>query len=250
MTRPHSVGAALLLAGLAAAVLAQAPSPARRAYPEGFMSGRVTSGAGPEAGVWVIAETHETNTPFIKIVVTDDEGRFTLPQLPSATYSVWVRGYGLLDSARIKGRPGDTDLELKAEVAKDPKDAAKVYPGDYWLSLLEVPAASNFPGTGARAAGGNGFQAGILSQDDWMHRFKKDCNFCHQLGNGITRSLTHMDFAKLGFKSHEDAWTYRTSLGVRGTSMAAAFLQFGGEGQAKTMADWTRSVEAGNVPPM
>ena len=83
-----------------------------------------------------------------------------------------------------------------------------------------------------------------------MHRFKKDCNFCHQLGNQLTRTLTHMDFAKLGFKSHEDAWLYRTSLGVRGTSMAAAFLQFGGEGMAKTMADWTRAVEAGAVPPM
>ncbi len=114
----------------------------------------------------------------------------------------------------------------------------------------EVPAASNFPGTGAKAAGGNGFAPGILSQDDWMHRFKKDCNFCHQLGNQITRTLTHMDFAKLGFKSHEDAWLYRTSLGVRGTSMQAAFLQFGGEGQAKTMADWTRAVESGAVPPM
>ena len=75
-----------------------------RAYPEGFITGRVTSTA-PEAGVWVIAETKETNTPFIKIVVTDDQGRFMLPELPAATYSVWVRGYGLLDSAKVKGRP-------------------------------------------------------------------------------------------------------------------------------------------------
>src|SRR6478609_8824997 len=151
----------LALTTIAGSALAQAPAPARRAYPDGFMSGRVTNGTAPEAGVWVIAETHETNTPYIKIVVTDDQGRFTLPQLPSATYNVWVRGYGLLDSARVKGRPGDTSLELKAEVAKEPKDAAKVYPGDYWLSLLEVPAASNFPGTGPKAAGGNGFQSGI-----------------------------------------------------------------------------------------
>jgi hypothetical protein len=241
-------GFCLALATLAGNVLAQAP-PARRTYPEGFISGRVTSTA-PEAGVWVIAETHETNTPLIKIVVTDDQGRFTLPQLPSATYNVWVRGYGLLDSAKVKGRPGDTNLELKAEVASNPRDAAKVYPGDYWLSLLQVPAASNFPGTGNKASGGNGFLPAIVSQDDWMHRFKKDCNFCHQLGNQLTRTLTHMDFAKLDFKSHEDAWVYRTSLGVRGSAMQAAFLQFGGEGQAKTMADWTRAVEGGEVPPM
>ena len=53
---------------------------------------------GPEAGVWVIAETKDLPTNFIKIVVTDDQGRFMLPELPSASYSVWVRGYGLADS--------------------------------------------------------------------------------------------------------------------------------------------------------
>jgi len=240
----------LALTTIAGSALAQAPAPAKRAYPEGFISGRVTNGTAPEAGVWVIAETKETNTPFIKIVVTDDQGRYTLPQLPNATYSVWVRGYGLADSAKVKGRPGDTSLELKAVTAKDAREAAKVYPGDYWLSLLQVPAASNFPGTGAKASGGNGFQPGMLSQDDWMHRFKRDCNFCHQLGNQLTRTLTHMNFEQLGFKSHEDAWLYRTSLGVRGTSMQAAFAQFGMEGMSKTMADWTRTVEAGEVPPM
>jgi hypothetical protein len=243
-------GLSLAFATMAGSAMSQAPSPVRRAYPDGFITGRVLQGSAPEAGVWVIAETKETNTPYIKIVVTDDQGRFTLPQLPSATYSVWVRGYGLLDSARVKGRPGDTNLELKVEAAKTPQEAARVYPGDYWLSLLEVPAAGNFPGTGGKAAGGNGFQPAILSQDDWMHRFKKDCNFCHQLGNQITRTLGHMDFAQLGFKSHEDAWLYRTTLGVRGTSMAAAFLQFGADGMGKTMADWTRTVEAGAVPPM
>src|SRR6187551_1259900 len=118
----------LALTTIAGSALAQAPAPAKRAYPDGFITGRVTNGSAPEAGVWVIAETRETNTPFIKIVVTDDQGRFTLPQLPSATYSVWVRGYGLLDSARVKGRPGDTNLELKVEGATNPRDAAKVYP--------------------------------------------------------------------------------------------------------------------------
>src|SRR5690554_5800270 len=127
----------MIISGVA---LAQVPSPVERAYPEGVITGRVISGDGPEAGVWVIAETHETNTPFIKIVVTDDDGRFALPELPTATYDVWVRGYGLVDSAKIKGRPGDTDLELEAVIAATPQEAAQVYPGDYWLSLLEVPS--------------------------------------------------------------------------------------------------------------
>ncbi len=128
------------------------PGPAKRAYPQGFISGRVVNGAAPEAGVWVIAETKETNTPFIKIVVTDDQGRYTLPELPEATYNVWVRGYGLRDSVRVKGRPGDTALELKAETAKDAHEAAKVYPGDYWLSLLQPPSQSSFPAPVTRRA--------------------------------------------------------------------------------------------------
>src|SRR5687768_9565218 len=230
MSRLSRAGVYLALVVMGGALLAQAPSSGRRSYPEGFISGRVVNGSSPEGGVWVIAETRETNTPFIKIVVTDEQGRFTLPQLPAATYQVWVRGYGLLDSPSVKGRPGDTALELKVESASDPRTAAKVYPGDYWLSLLQVPAAASLPGTGGRAAGGNGFAPAIVSQDDWMHRFKKDCNFCHQLGNEITRTLGHMDFGKLGFKSHEDAWIYRTTLGVRGTQMAAVFQQFGSEG--------------------
>jgi hypothetical protein len=249
MSRLSLAAIAVVAFGIAGAVVvAQSPSPNRRELPDGYISGRVLNGSTPEAGVWVIAETKETNTPLIKIVVTDDQGRYTLPQLPGATYSVWVRGYGLLDSAKVKGRPGDTSLDLKVESARNAQDAAKVYPGDYWLSLLEVPAASNFPGTGSTPAG-NGFAPAILSQDDWMHRFKKDCNFCHQLGNEITRTLTHMDFGKLGFKSHEDAWVYRTTLGVRGTSMAAAFTQFGAEGMRKSMADWTRAIAAGATPP-
>src|SRR6266540_5075406 len=64
------------------------------------IGGVVTGAKGPEAGVWVIAETTETPTRFIRIVVTDDRGRYVLPDLPSATYQVWVRGYGLVDSAK------------------------------------------------------------------------------------------------------------------------------------------------------
>ncbi|MES2624635.1 MAG: carboxypeptidase-like regulatory domain-containing protein [Pseudomonadota bacterium] len=242
----HSIAAITTLIASGAS-LAQAPADGDREYAEGFITGRVTSANGPEAGVWVIAQTEETNTPFVKIVVTDDEGRFTLPQLPDHTYDVWVRGYGLTDSAKVEGRPGDTDMELTAVVAATPADAAKVYPGDYWLSLLEVPAKDKFPGTGPVAGGGNGFLPTVESQASWMHSFKKDCNFCHQLGNQLTRTLGHMD--SLGFDSHEEAWLYRTSLGVRGTGMQAAFLAFGMDGMAKTMADWTRKVEGGAVPP-
>ena len=53
--------------------------------------GGVVSGAhGPEAGVWVIAETTDLPTKYAKIVVTDDQGRYVLPDLPKANYTVWV----------------------------------------------------------------------------------------------------------------------------------------------------------------
>ena len=103
MSKFLRAGLLLALVGTTLTITAQSPAPAKRAYPEGFITGRVLNGTAPEAGVWVIAETKETNTPFIKIVVTDDQGRYTLPQLPSATYNVWVRGYGLVDSAKVKG---------------------------------------------------------------------------------------------------------------------------------------------------
>jgi hypothetical protein len=63
------------------------------------IAGTVTSTKGPEAGVWVIAETTDLPTKLIKIVVTDDRGRYLLPDLPPANYTVWVRGYGLVDSS-------------------------------------------------------------------------------------------------------------------------------------------------------
>src|SRR5438132_5317736 len=70
------------------------------------IGGVVTGARGPEAGVWVIAETTDLPTKFAKIVVTDDQGRYVVPDLPKAKYKVWVRGYGLVDSAKVDGEPG------------------------------------------------------------------------------------------------------------------------------------------------
>ena len=55
----------------------------------------------------MIAETTDTPTKLRKIVVTDDQGRYLLPDLPAkATFTVWVRGYGLVDSAPVRSQPG------------------------------------------------------------------------------------------------------------------------------------------------
>src|SRR5690348_18272002 len=66
------------------------------------IGGVVTGPKGPEAGVWVIAETTELPTRFVRIVVTDDRGQYLVPDLPKANYNVWVRGYGLVDSPKTK----------------------------------------------------------------------------------------------------------------------------------------------------
>ncbi len=108
------------------------------------IGGVVTSSKGPEAGVWVIAETTDLPTKFRKIVVTDDAGRYLLPELPKATYKVWVRGYGLVDSKAVEATPGKT-LALTAVIAPNARAAAQYYPGDYWFSLVKIPPKSAFP---------------------------------------------------------------------------------------------------------
>ena len=102
---------------------------------ENDIAGVVTGPKGPEAGVWVIAETAELPTKLVKIVVTDDRGRFVIPQLPKATYEVWVRGYGLVDSPKRRGTPGTT-MNLTAVPAPDAQAAAQYYPAGYWYSLM------------------------------------------------------------------------------------------------------------------
>src|SRR6266849_360635 len=113
------------------------------------IGGVVTSTKGPEAGVWVIAETKDLPTGFRKIVVTDDQGRYVIPQLPKANYDVWVRGYGLVDSPKVKAAPGKM-LNLTAVLAPDANAAAQYYPAAYWYSLLHIPPKSDFPGTGEK----------------------------------------------------------------------------------------------------
>ncbi len=133
--------------------------------PASVIEGRVLSAAAaPEAGVWVIAETDALPTPYRKIVVTDDLGRFVIPDLPAAEYRLWVRGYGLRDSAMVTASPGMV-LELQAIAAQTPREAAAIYPASYWLSLLNPPD----------------------HDADWVNRFKLGCQLCHQVGSLITR---------------------------------------------------------------
>ena len=102
-----------------------------------------------------------------------------MPDLPKANYSVWVRGYGLVDSPKTQTAPGKT-LDLKAVPASSPAAAAQYYPAAHWLSLMEMPAKSEFPGTGDS---GNGISPNMKSQGDWIRSVKSGgCTACHALG--------------------------------------------------------------------
>src|ERR1044072_987900 len=128
------------------------------------IGGVVTGPKGPEAGVFVIAETTMTPTRLIKSVVTDDQGRYLIPDLPQGTYDLRVRGYGLVDSQKVKATPGKT-VAFTAGAAPSARVAAEAYPAQYWLSLLHLPPVSDFPGTGPT---GNGTSPNIKSQGEWV----------------------------------------------------------------------------------
>src|SRR5215213_7320681 len=142
----RSLRAAGIFVGLIALVAAALPRNTERLQVGDSDIGGVVNGPrGPEAGVWVIAETNDLPTKFVRIVVTDDRGRYLIPDLPKASYSVWVRGYGLVDSEKVSAEPGKP-LNLRAVPAPDEAAAAQYYPAIYWYSMLEIPPLSEFGG--------------------------------------------------------------------------------------------------------
>ena len=207
------------------------------------ISGVVTGPNGPEAGVWVIAETLALPTRHIKIVVTDDEGRYLVPDLPQATYDVWVRGYGLVDSEKVRAEPGEA-VNLTAVVAPDARAAAEFYPAQYWFALLQLPAPSEFPGTGPQ---GNGISPNIESQGEWIRSVVNTdgCTGCHALGNKATREIPE----GLGdFDSRVAAWERRVQSGQAGGNMEARLARAGREPALAMYADWTERIQAGEYP--
>jgi hypothetical protein len=206
------------------------------------LGGIVSSPNGPEAGVWVIAETTDLPTKFVKIVVTDDRGRYLLPDLPKATYNLWVRGYGLVDSPKVQATPGKT-LNLSAVVAPSPRAAAQYYPGGYWFSLMRVPAKSEFPGNGE----GNGIAPTIRNQAEWLRGLKNGgCLACHQIGNKATREIPK---ALGSFNSSIAAWDRRIQSGQAGAQMSGGLNQLGRQRALAMFADWTDRIAGGEVPP-
>ena len=219
-------------------------APAAEAMPGNIIEGVVTSANGAEAGVWVIAETHDFDTRFARIVVTNDEGRYLIPDLPEATYDIWVRGYGLIDSEKIAATPGSSH-DLDAVLAPDAASAAEYYPAGYWLSLLEVPDASMFPGTGPT---GNGISPRIEHQADYIRMITSGgCVVCHQLGNKATRELPALFN---GYDTSAAAWNRRIQSGQAGPFMTRTWTGMGLDYSSKMFGDWTDRIAAGELPPV
>jgi hypothetical protein len=203
------------------------------------IGGTVTGAKGPEAGVWVIAETSELPTKFARIVVTDDRGHFVIPDLPKATYSIWVRGYGLVDSPKQRVAPGKL-VDLKAVPAPDAKSAAAYYPALYWYAMLHIPPKSEFAGAKPDANGVT------MDQGRWLDIVKTDgCYTCHQLGDLATRTFP----PSLGkFPSAKDAWERRIQSGQAGTSMINAIGRLDTQKALGLFGDWTDRIAKGELP--
>jgi hypothetical protein len=235
--------AVLLAATLAGLLAGQTKSETVRVG-NADLGGVVSSPSGPEAGVWVIAETTDLPTKFVKIVVTDDLGRYLVPDLPKANYSVWVRGYGLVDSPKVKATPGKT-LNLKAVVAPDKKAAVEYYPALYWFSLLQVPPKSDFPGTGPA---GNGIASTVRSQGEWIRQIVNTdgCTGCHQMGDKATREIPKSILSQSA--DTKAAWDLRIKAGQAGGGMSARFDQVGRQRALAMYADWTDRIARGELP--
>ena len=206
--------------------------------------GRVTSSAGAEAGVWVIAETRDLPTRFARTVVTNDNGEYLIPDLPAGNYDIWVRGYGLVDSARVQSQPG-VSLDLTANVAPDAAAAAEYYPAGYWFSLLQIPDASQFPGTGPT---GNGIHPNVKQQADYVRLIGSGgCIVCHQIGNKATRELPALFN---GYDTSAAAWARRIQSGQAGGFMTRTLTSMGLEGTTKMFGDWSDRIAAGELPPV
>jgi hypothetical protein len=226
-----AVSITALLVACAAQLTQHGADPAIRVG-ENDLGGVVTGAKGPEAGVWVIAETRDLPTRFVKIVVTDERGRYVMPELPKANYSVWVRGYGLVDSPKTTAAPGRI-LDLKAAPAPSAGAAAEFYPAIYWYSMLRIPAASEFP------------LGKMQDQGEWLNQAKTTgCMSCHALGTKGTRTMPR-DFAHMG---SSEAWLRRIASGQAMTQMINVLNRFDRDRVIADWADWTDRIAKGELP--
>jgi hypothetical protein len=234
----HALAAIAIAAGISGSpTTLKAQQTSAVAIDNNDIGGVVTGPSGPEAGVWVIAETTDLPTKFARMVVSDEQGLYVIPDLPQAKYKVWVRGYGLIDSPKVDGERGKL-LNLTAVAAPDEKAAAQYYPAIYWYSMLKIPPASDF--------GGSTDIPKNITQENWLRQMNNvDCIGCHQLGQLSTRTIPSA-FGE--FKSGAEAWMRRIQSGQSGEQMTNRIAgQFGGV-PFRYFGDWTDRIAKGELP--
>jgi len=199
----------------------------------------------------VIAETNELAPKFRKIVVTDDHGRYLIPELPKAHYKIWVRGYGLVDSEQVCRTPGST-LALKAVVAPDPRAGGAQYlSANYWYSLMQVPPRTAFP---LRTSGATQSQAGLRTTRRGLRRLRpigsKGCiRDARCATRWAIRRRASLSQALGKFDANTDAWARRVMSGQFGPLMTAEMNgTFGHDRGLATFADWSDRIAKGEVP--
>ena len=236
-----TIGVATLLAAAPTRLGAQQTPQSAIHIGEHDLGGAVTGKNGPEAGVWVIAETNGLPTPFAKIVVTDDQGRYVIPDLPQANYDVWVRGYGLVDSPRVVTTPGKM-VNLTAVPAPNAAAAAQYYPAIYWFSMLNIPDESNFSGPNRD----ENMPENIKSHTAWLNIIKTTgCIACHGIGTPGTRAIP----AALGhFDTSADAWARRIQSGQAENNMVSTISRLDPQLAFQYFGDWTDRIAKGELP--
>jgi hypothetical protein len=227
--------AAISFAVLLAVPPAQVTAQTTVAIDADDIGGVVTGASGPEAGVWVIAETKDLPTRFTKAVVTDDRGRYVLPDLPKAKYQIWVRGYGLVDSPKVESEPGK-QLNLRAVAAPNEAAAAAYYPAIHWYTMMRIPGQDQF---GARTD-----MPANIKQIDYLNLMKNNgCVGCHQLGTLSTRTIP-----KVFGESSKEAWMKRIQAGQAGELMVTIIAGQLNATPIPYLADWTDRVAKGELP--
>ena len=193
---------------------------------------------GPEAGVWVIAETTDLPTRFARIVVTDDRG--PLRRARSAEGQLQRLGARLRPRrfAEGRGEPGRS-LNLTAAPAPSAAAAAQYYPAIYWYSMLKIPPASEFGGKSDIPAKRHAAGLAQRHEEQRLHRLPsaRPAVDAHHPGEPRRRS-----------NPPHEAWMRRVQSGQAGEQMVNPLAGELGGVPFKYFGDWTDRIAKGELP--
>ena len=229
--------------GAPARVGAQQGAPAAVTIGASDLGGVVRSASGPEAGVWVIAETTDLPTKFAKMVVTDDQGRYVLPELPAASYEVWVRGYGLVDSPKVQAKPGTT-LNLTAVAGAERGGSGGILSRD--LLVLDAACAGQGPIPRHRPERQRHFDQ--CPQPGDVARRPQDQRLLRLSSDGQQGDAHDPEGARPIRTPPIRPGSGASSPGRRATPWPAPLGRYDTQGSLKGFADWTDRIAAGELP--